>query len=110
VDCNFGQIEIKNCRVKIMDRNFKITGCKFGQFKSENSSTRIADRNFKTATSLISLSPNFSPQLAIEAPASIVFFHRKFFIPIFSFFLLYHALRAMLDLSLGGIQNLLVSA
>jgi hypothetical protein len=51
------------------------------------------------------------PRLAIEAPAStppafIVFFHRKFFIHSFSFFLLYHALRTILDLSLGGYLDL----
>jgi hypothetical protein len=48
-----------------------------------------------------------SPRLAIEIPAStpptsIVFFHCKFLIPFFSFFLLYQVLGTMLDLSLGG--------
>jgi hypothetical protein len=59
----------------------------------------------------LTLSPNLSPRLGIEAPASTppasnVFFHHKFFLPFFSFFLLYHTLRTMLDLSLGGYLEL----
>jgi hypothetical protein len=111
-DCNFGQLKIKNSRVKIVNRNFKITDCKFGQSSQKITAQELRTTILKLQTAIDPQNLNLPISLASSSPShpfNTVGLLSSLYLSFISSCYITH-LRTMLDLSLGGIQNLHVSA